>query len=368
MDDFTFFIKYLAYYFPMKAQCSVTGCTKKVLARDYCDVHYQRFMKHGIDGIHGKVIKKCAYCQVELVLSVKNAKRKYCSKECEKNEIIKNSPICRVDGCESKVKVKKTQLCGMHQTRYRNHGDVSESKRVSKYASDALCFIEGCSKKPLAKGMCNRHYTLYKIHGDPEGGRYVYKIRKAITHDDGTRTCSECEERKPIGDFHKDKNASDGYRSKCKACRLKSVKNWYKKNHEVQLEKHRKSYKRDVEKIRTRDNERYERDREKRIALATEHSHRRKARKLNTVVEKGISVLSLKKRHGTKCHYCQKEMDFSKGVGRKFNSDMATIEHLIPLARGGEHTFANTVLACRFCNISRGAKSQEDFEEYRKEN
>ena len=55
-------------------------------------------------------------------------------------------------------------------------------------------------------------------------------------------------------------------------------------------------------------------------------------------------------------------MDFKKGVGRKFNNDMATIEHLIPLARGGEHTFENTVLACRFCNISRGAKSQEEFE------
>jgi 5-methylcytosine-specific restriction endonuclease McrA len=146
------------------------------------------------------------------------------------------------------------------------------------------------------------------------------------------------------------------------------VKDWYQDNITERREKDNTRRRDNVETERIKDNERYERDREKRIALATEHSHRRKARKLNTVVEKGISVLSLKKQHGTKCHYCQKEMDFSKGVGRKFNSDMATIEHLIPLARGGEHTFANTVLACRFCNISRGAKSQEDFEEYRKEN
>ena len=40
-------------------------------------------------------------------------------------------------------------------------------------------------------------------------------------------------------------------------------------------------------------------------------------------------------------------MDFSTGKNRKFNRDMATIEHLIPLAKGGEHTFVNTVLACR---------------------
>ena len=60
-------------------------------------------------------------------------------------------------------------------------------------------------------------------------------------------------------------------------------------------------------------------------------------------------------------------MDFSVAVGRKFNRDMATIEHLIPLARGGEHTWENTVLACRHCNISKNAKSIEEFEEFNKD-
>lgn len=193
-------------------------------------------------------------------------------------------------------------------------------------------------------------------------------FKKAIDHGDGTRTCTRCMERLPVTSFHKDKAASDGLRAMCKKCRINKVKDWYQENIAERREIANTRRRNNVDSERVKDNERYERDREKRIALATEHSHRRKARKLNTVIEKGISVLSLKKRHGTKCHYCQKEMDFSKGVGRKFNSDMATIEHLIPLARGGEHTFANTVLACRFCNISRGAKSQEDFEEYRKEN
>ena len=110
---------------------------------------------------------------------------------------------------------------------------------------------------------------------------------------------------------------------------------------------------------------RYIKDREKRIALATEHSHLRKARKKKTKTERGISKLALKKKFGTKCYYCAKEMDFSVGAGRKFNRDMATIEHLIPLARGGEHTFENTVLACRHCNISKNAKSEAEFEKYK---
>mgnify|MGYP003349086866 CR=1 FL=1 len=52
---------------------------------------------------------------------------------------------------------------------------------------------------------------------------------------------------------------------------------------------------------------------------------------------------------------------YRRWQGRKFNRDMATIEHIIPLARGGEHTFENTVLACRFCNISKNAKSVDEF-------
>ena len=59
-------------------------------------------------------------------------------------------------------------------------------------------------------------------------------------------------------------------------------------------------------------------------------------------------------------------MDFSTGVDRKFNRDMATIEHLIPYSRGGEHTFKNTVLACRHCNISKNSKSEAEFEKFQK--
>jgi 5-methylcytosine-specific restriction endonuclease McrA len=295
----------------------------------------------------------------------------------------KNGLQCKFDGCETKPVAKN--LCSKHWRLERRktlgkcslsdcnnkvHAKGMCSKHYAKASEEfkGICQVDGCEKKVLAKGMCNAHYTMFRLHGDPLAGAYRIPFKKAIDHGDGTRTCTRCMEKLPISSFHKDKHASDGLRAMCKKCRINNVKDWYQDNIAERREKANTRRRDNVETERIKDNERYKRDREKRIALATEHSHRRKARKLNTVVEKGISVLSLKKRYGTKCHYCQKEMDFSKGVGRKFNSDMATIEHLIPLARGGEHTFANTVLACRFCNISRGAKSQEDFEEYRKEN
>jgi hypothetical protein len=292
----------------MAKMCSVSGCDKPHLAKNLCKNHYQKERK-------------------------------------------KNAGTCSEPNCKNVIKAKG--LCVSHY-------DKERSKAKSK------CSVGGCEKQEHVQKYCNQHYIMWKKHGDPLAGAYRMPFKKAIDHGDGTRTCTRCAERLPTSSFHKDKAASDGLRAMCKKCRIENVKSWYEENI-VERRKFANSRRlKNVDEERRKDNERYERDREKRIALATEHSHRRKARKLNTIVERGISVLSLKRKHGTKCYYCQKEMDFSKGVGRKFNNDMATIEHLKPLSRGGEHTFENTVLACRFCNISRGAKSQEDFEEYRK--
>jgi len=262
-------------------------------------------------------------------------------------------------------KIVSYGYCAIHYGRLRKYGDVNIFKKLAKYPEGSVCKVDGCNATKLVSNyMCNKHATMWRLHGDPKGGKYEIKVRKAIDHDDGTRTCSQCARRLPISDFHKDKSATGGRRSKCKKCRIGLVKDWYQDNKERQSGREKKRRRANTEKYAEKEALRYIKDTEKRIGLATEHSHRRKARKLETVIEKGISKNALKRKFGTKCYYCKKEMDFSVGVGRKFNKDMATIEHLIPLARGGEHTWENTVLACRHCNISKNAKSIEDFEEY----
>lgn len=332
----------------MRNICKVDGCDRLCANSGYCGMHFKRYQRHG-DPLMLVTERNGLNCKVD-GCDKKPVAKNLCSKHWK---LVRQQTLgeCSISDCKNTERAKG--LCSTHYT-----------KASGEFKGN--CTIEGCKKKILAKQMCNAHYTMFRLHGDPLAGAYRMPFKKAIDHGDGTRTCTKCNERLPISSFHKDKTATDGFRATCKKCRISRVKDWYEENIEERRQKANSRRRENVESERQKEKVRYERDREKRIALATEHSHRRKARKLNTVVEKGISVLSLKKKHGTKCHYCKKEMDFRKGVGRKFNSDMATIEHLIPLARGGEHTFANTVLACRFCNISRGAKSQEDFEEYRK--
>jgi len=44
------------------------------------------------------------------------------------------------------------------------------------------------------------------------------------------------------------------------------------------------------------------------------------------------------------CHHCQE----------KFPKSQLTMDHLIPLARGGKTSKSNVVVSCRACNASRG--------------
>jgi hypothetical protein len=332
----------------MRNICKVDDCERVCANSGYCGMHFARFKRHG-NPLTLVTQRNGLNCKVG-ACDRKPVAKNLCSKHW-KEERRKTLGKCSVPKCKNTEKAKG--LCVTHYSKSR-----SESK--------GKCTVERCEKNIHVKQMCNQHYTMWKKHGDPTAGAYRMPFKKAIDHGDGTRTCSKCMERLPISSFHRDKSASGGIRSTCKKCRISHVQVWYKENI-LERRKHATDRRRNnQESERQKDNERYVRDREKRIALATEHSHLRKARKKKVKTERGISRLSLKKKFGTKCHYCAKEMDFSVAAGRKFNSDMATIEHLIPLARGGEHTFENTVLACRFCNISRGAKSQEDFEDYRK--
>jgi 5-methylcytosine-specific restriction endonuclease McrA len=43
------------------------------------------------------------------------------------------------------------------------------------------------------------------------------------------------------------------------------------------------------------------------------------------------------------CHYC----------GQKFSKELLTMDHLIPISRGGKSTKGNIVVACKACNTEK---------------
>lgn len=225
--------------------------------------------------------------------------------------------------------------------------------------ANRTCTVDGCGNKVVARGWCNRHYLRWSHHGDPLGGGR--DLQRSKDHDDGTRTCTACGDRLPLTAFDHDANASLGRRSQCSPCRGAKVQQWYMANQERQQERARDRQVRDGDKIRARDMLRYENNREARIELATQHTHLRRSRIAETASERGINVKALRAIHGDVCPYCSVGMTFVTGRGREYDPSKATVEHIVAIARGGDHTFENTMLCCWRCNIRKNAKPLEEW-------
>jgi 5-methylcytosine-specific restriction enzyme A len=86
------------------------------------------------------------------------------------------------------------------------------------------------------------------------------------------------------------------------------------------------------------------------IAADDEHIKREKAK----ARELRASQWWKRKRASGLCYYC----------GGKFKQADLTMDHLIPLARGGKSTHGNVVPACKECNSKKKYLLPMEWEEY----
>ena len=112
----------------LKKICSVEECDRKSESLGFCDMHYQRFKKHGDPTVNLNV-KPVRYCSVE--------------------------------GCESKFYCKN--LCVKHYARLRSHGDPLKVTRQEK----TKCTVEQCDLMQHANGYCSSHLYRFQRYGNP---------------------------------------------------------------------------------------------------------------------------------------------------------------------------------------------------------
>lgn len=249
---------------------------------------------------------------------------------------------CKVDGCNLSAYVRK--MCSTHYNRWRRDGG----------AERGACAVDGCESPAAAREWCNKHYIRWQKFGDPAHEVDERRNTRIVDLPNGDRVCTDCQEAKPLTEYHKDKRGLRGHRGICKSCRGKYMNGYYRENREQKLQYEVDRRLNNLEHIRNLDNLRYQRDKDKRIELATQHSHIRRARILGRELDRGITVLKLRKLYGDRCPYCQVRLDFKAGKKGDYNPKRASIEHLIPISKGGTHTWDNCVLACMGCNLSRG--------------
>ena len=224
---------------------------------------------------------------------------------------------------------------------------------------------------------------------------------------DNYKLCTRCNQSLSIDLFHKMTSAKTGYASACKLCIKQSSKdyrqtnsdklkiinaNYYQKNKLVILEKQRlyiastqearklyrvtwrernriaiRNYannysKNNPEKLLTyRSNKSLEQKEKDKIAkrrwaknnqkLVNEKTLRYRAKKSNNGVYK-IAISKILKLYQSPCFYC----------GTKSQIEL---DHVIPIARGGQHSIGNLVAACRACNGSKGSKTIMEWRKWR---
>lgn len=210
---------------------------------------------------------------------------------------------------------------------------------------------------------------------------------------EGHKRCTTCGEVKSLDDFAIDRSRPDGYGYRCAECQraykrkyqaenrdsIKAKKRTYHQANRQRILEQRRGYREarrqelrekarvyraaNIERIKEwqrvyrlvngerlrqyqksvnyRERERYATDPEYRDRCRG-YCQNRRARKLAAFVE-DVSLDVLYRRDQRTCSICHK----------KIARCDATVDHIVPLSKGGKHSYQNTALACKSCNFSK---------------
>ena len=193
----------------------------------------------------------------------------------------------------------------------------------------------------------------------------------AITSPSESKPCSKCNKRKPRTEFYPRPDRKSGVVSWCKSCKSKSSGEYRSINRDKLNVDSRRRYHadRDNRKAKTRADYHknvYQRREHDRVRSGTPKRMEQRAgaqarRQGKIAAQRGTVTLGLYDLisiQAAVCFYCVE----------KFNhSDRSpTVDHIIPISRDGRHDDSNLVAACSYCNDSKGAKTGDEFVQYRR--
>lgn len=89
-------------------------------------------------------------------------------------------------------------------------------------------------------------------------------------------------------------------------------------------------------------------------SLGSHGSHVKRAKRYGVEYDRSITLNKLIKRDGMTCYICGKACTKDDKRWGMFGPDYPTIDHVIPLCKGGTHTWDNVRVACGECNDAKG--------------
>lgn len=160
-----------------------------------------------------------------------------------------------------------------------------------------------------------------------------------------TKVCSKCKQEFPLTNefWHRDSKTKDGFFAYCKECNLNRNRQWKKDNPQKQYETNKKWRQSHSDK-----------DKEYGLAWARRNrdsvnakKHRYRARKKNADGSYTLEqIQALYEAQNHRCYHCDIDLEV---VGK-------SLDHLIPLSRGGSNNIDNLGWLCPGCNSSKRDK------------
>ena len=200
----------------------------------------------------------------------------------------------------------------------------------------------GCGESVPARKANDKARGFVK--GEP--CKYVagHSNRKRIKMpQDGMYHCCGCDQVLPVEEFHKSSSRPSGLSPHCRACVNERTARWAKENPD-RRRLAGKIYRKAKPEVAARARAKYLKT-EKAARLARKHTARRRARKKAQFVE-DVDPQVLYERDKGICGICHEPVD-----PKNFH-----VDHVHPLAKGGEHSYANTQVAHPACNCAKRDK------------
>ncbi len=292
---------------PGARQCAIEDCDRRHYARNWCAKHYQRWRATG-DPLEPLRI------------------------------IADNSGQCAVDDCPHHAVARG--WCNTHYQRWYTHGDAATEVR-QLVPNGGQCTVEDCPTEPRSRTSlwCETHYQRWYRTGD---------LGSALTARKRFAACQSCGEASSQRKFCSPKCTARFYRDTplTAACQICSG-TFPTKNTRSTCSTAC------ARELTRRKNARYHQN-----AMATNAAYRdglrrstlrRRARMAEAFVE-DFSPIEIHERDNWICGICRNVIDPTVAWPGRWS---ATIDHIVPIARGGRHERTNVQSAHLTCNCSK---------------
>jgi len=203
------------------------------------------------------------------------------------------------------------------------------------------------------------------------------------------RACTKCGVSKQLGEFFKDSKSKQGFRASCKDCDKARGRAHYEANREKRLAWQKEYYLANQEdaviyaRQWRRDNpektRKYHASYKEKYPEKERERHAKKSLRYRTEKPELVKLwgknwsdrnphkvtLKSQRRRAKTSEFVVLEKDiasiYSRPCVRCNTTSNITLDHIIPLSRGGAHSVGNFQPLCKSCNSSKGAKTMTEW-------